>query len=69
MFAQQAVKGRETLSKTDSLAMIPVMTEDELENVMENFANEDAYYDKTFTRVVVENFFGKVKEKTSDVSS
>jgi len=38
-----------------------VMTEEELENVMENFAKEDAYFKKTWSRIVVEKFLSKVR--------
>jgi len=35
------------------------MTEDELENAMQDFAQEDTYYSKTMTRVIVEKFLSK----------
>jgi hypothetical protein len=42
-----------------SLAEV-MMTEDELEKIMENFAQDDTAYDKTWTRIVVENILSKV---------
>jgi hypothetical protein len=39
---------------------VPVMTEEELEAIMENFASEDSS-SKTWTRVVVEKFLGNVR--------
>jgi len=41
-------------------SMAAVMSEEELEHVMENFAKEDAYFAKTWSRIVVEKFLGKV---------
>jgi len=41
-------------------SLAAVMTEEELENVMENFAKEDAYFKKTWSRIVVEKFLSKV---------
>jgi hypothetical protein len=40
---------------------VPVMTEEELEAIMDNFASEDSSYGKTWTRVVVEKFLGNVR--------
>ena len=37
-----------------------VMSEEELDNVMENFASEDNYVGKTWSRIVVEKFLMKV---------
>jgi len=38
-----------------------VMSEEELDNVMENFASEDNYVGKTWSRIVVEKFLMKVR--------
>ena len=43
-----------------SMVAVMPMTEEELETIMANFANEDSSYDKTWTRIVVEKFLGKV---------
>jgi hypothetical protein len=40
---------------------VATMTEDEIENIMENFAKEDTYFKKTWSRIVVEKFLGKVR--------
>jgi hypothetical protein len=37
-----------------------ILTEEEIEKIMENFAQEDTAYDKTWTRIVVENVLSKV---------
>jgi hypothetical protein len=42
-----------------SLAEV-IMTEDELEQIMANFAQDDTAYNKTWTRIVVENILSKV---------
>ena len=41
--------------------MVATMTEEEIENIMENFAKEDSYFKKTWSRIVVEKFLGKVR--------
>lgn len=41
-------------------SLAAAMTEEELEHVMENFAKEDAYFNKTWSRIAVEKFLGKV---------
>ena len=40
---------------------VATMTEDEIENIMENFAKEDNYFKKTWSRIVVEKLLGKVR--------
>jgi len=45
----------------NATSLAAVMTEEELENVMENFAKEDAYFKKTWSRIVVEKFLSKVR--------
>jgi hypothetical protein len=64
-------RGEERTSNTAVLragepsVTVVFMSDEELEQQMENFANEDAYYDKTFTRIVVEKFLGKVRIRES----
>ena len=38
-----------------------ILTEEEIEKIMENYAQEDTAYDKTWTRIVVENILSKVR--------
>jgi hypothetical protein len=57
----------------DGTSVAALMTEEEIEAIMENFANEDTDYNKTWTRIVVEKMLSKVRtddtilEKTSVV--
>ena len=54
-------RGGTTTTTAGGGSVAAMLTEEELENVMENFANEDTYYAKTWTRWVVEKFLGKVR--------
>jgi hypothetical protein len=45
----------------DGTSVAALMTEEELEAIMENFANEDTDYNKTWTRIVVEKMLSKVR--------
>lgn len=38
-----------------------ILSEEQLEKIMDNFAQEDTAYNKTWTRIVVENILGKVR--------
>ena len=38
-----------------------ILSEEEIEKIMENFAHEDTTYNKTWTRIVVENVLSKVR--------
>jgi hypothetical protein len=44
----------------DGTSVAAIMSEEEIEAVMANFASEDTTYNKTWTRIVVENIFSKV---------
>jgi hypothetical protein len=57
--AALAQQSSSTRLREQSVAAL--MTEEELEAVMENFANEDTVYNKTWTRGVVENVLSKVR--------
>jgi hypothetical protein len=45
----------------DGTSVAALMTEEEIEAIMENFANEDTDYNKTWTRIVVEKMLSKVR--------
>ncbi len=38
-----------------------ILSDEEIERIMDNFANEDTAYNKTWTRIVVENVLSKVR--------
>ena len=54
---------QQTMSSTSMIAPDGTMllSEEEIERIMDNFANEDTAYDKTWTRIVVENILSKVR--------
>ena len=56
-------KNAQTLSATSMIAPdgTMILSEEEIEKIMENFAHEDTTYNKTWTRIVVENVLSKVR--------